>query len=166
MSSTAVPDSGCYSAGCDLITEGGNFSSALTDQRAVKTIKCSAAPRGSGQNGICPQPTYLSSPSSRGGNSSQAYLIGQLQQINQCGGFVQSTGTLSAYSALQIPVPQPCSLVATPQGKYATSASRFQIYNRRQNPVVCPGPTTAELNSTMPQAQAQKYCFNQPNIVQ
>ena len=166
MSNTAVPGSGCYSAGCQPVSQWGNFSSALTDQRAVRTIKCSVAPRGAGRNGVCPQPTYLSSPSSSGGNSSQAYLLGRLQQINQCGGFVQNTGSISAYSSLQIPVPQPCSLVSTQQGKYDTSASRFQIYNRRQNPVVCPGPTTAELNSTMPQAQAFKYCFNQPNIVQ
>jgi hypothetical protein len=166
MSNTAVPDSDCCSPGCNPTPGWGNFSSALTDHRAARAIKCSSVPRGPGQNGICPQPTYLSSPSSRGGNSSQAYLLGQLQQLNQCGGFVQSTGTISAYSALQIPVPQPCSLVATQQGKYTTSASRFQMYNRRQNPVVCPGPTTAELNSTMPQAQVLNYCFNQPNIVQ
>ena len=167
MSNLPVPDTDCCSAGCQPVApQWGNFSSSITDARSVKTVKCSRAPRGAGQNGVCPQPTYLSSPSSAGGNTSQAYLLGQLQQLNLCGGFVQSTGTLSAYSSLQIPVPQPCSLAGAPQGKYATSASRFQMYNRRQNPVVCPGPTTAELNSTMPQAQTQKYCFNLPNIVQ
>jgi hypothetical protein len=83
-----------------------------------------------------------------------------MQYLSQCGGFVQTTGTAASYSSLQIPVPQPCSLAGVSANKYATSESRFQIYNKRQNPVVCPPMTTAELNSTMPRAQSQRYCNN------
>lgn len=168
MGSTVMPvpvDDYC-SSGCMNLSDWGNTSSVMTERASAKAVRCAPAARGPGQNGACPQPTYLSTPGSSGGNSSQAYLLGQLQNLAQCGGFVQTTGTLASYSSLQIPVPLPCSLAGTQRGKYNTSESRFQMYNRRQNPVVCPPMTTAQINSTMPQAQAQRYCLNITGVIQ
>lgn len=141
-------------------SDWGNVSSVLTERAAKETVRCSVLPRGAGQNGACPTPTFVSVPTGRGGNSSQAYLLGQLQNLALCGGLVQTTGTPSSYGALQIPVVNPCSLDGLQNSKYATSESRFQMYNRRQNPVICPPMTTAEINSTMPHAQSQRFCTN------
>jgi hypothetical protein len=163
----SVTQTGCINPGCQPpASDWGNFSSSYTRQRQTTTIRCSVAPRGAGQNGACPQPTYLSSPSLPGGNSSQAYLLGKMQQLAACGGYIQNTGYPAAYSALQIPLPQPCSLIGTSQGKYATSESRFQMYSRPGPAPVCPGPSTAELNSTMPHAVPQQYCVNIAGIIQ
>lgn len=137
----------------------GNTSASLTlkQQDVFLPQNCGVPSRPSGTRGCCQRQSWETIAMYGGNPSSQAYLAGQLQKMVNCGGIYVNT-TRAIPDTVNC---QAVSLSGLDYNKYATSQSRFAMYQRRDPALTtCPPPSTAELNSTMPKTVVQKYCTN------
>lgn len=137
----------------------GNTSASLTlkQQAVFLPQNCGIPARPTGTRGCCERPTWQSTAMYGGNPSSQSYLLGQLQRLESCGGiYVNTTRAIPDTANCQA-----TSLLGLDYNKYATSQSRFEMYQRRDPlATVCPPTPTEQLNSTMPKTVVQKYCTN------
>lgn len=143
----------------------GDTSASLTlKQQAVFLPKnCGVPARPTGTRGCCERQSWESIAMYGGNPSSQAYLAGQIQKLVNCGGvYVNTTRTIpDTVNCQATNTSMATSLSGIDYNKYATSQSRFAMYQRRDPTVTtCPPPPTAQLNSTMPKTVVQKYCTN------
>jgi len=137
----------------------GNTSASLTlkHQAIYLPQNCGVPTRPSGTNGCCERQSWQSIAMYGGNPSSQAYLSGQLQKLANCGGLYVNT-TRAIPDTVNC---QAASLSGLDYNKYATSQSRFAMYQKRDPTVnACPPMPTEQINSTMPKTVIQKYCTN------